>query len=146
MELPASAPGSVVPNGRGDPFMAGVETVKAAAGDLFARKDPLQISPLMDALDVAVRGYKRHKAGVELALYDLMGKALNVSLSTLLGGATRNVIPVIRMLSLGSPAEMAETASKFVQQRYQHLKVKLGTDPAGTWSASKPYAPPSDLR
>ena len=85
----------------------------------------------MDALDVAVRGYKRHKAGVELALYDLMGKALNVSLSTLLGGATRNVIPVIRMLSLGSPAEMAETASKFVQQRYQHLKVKLGTDPSG---------------
>jgi L-alanine-DL-glutamate epimerase-like enolase superfamily enzyme len=123
--------GSVVPNGRGDPFMAGVETIKAAAGDLFARKDPLQISPLMDALDVAVRGYKRHKAGVELALYDLMGKALNVSLSTLLGGATRDVIPVIRMLSLGSPAEMAETASKFVQQGYQHLKVKLGTEPAG---------------
>jgi muconate cycloisomerase len=82
--------------------MAGVETVKAAAGDLFARKDPFQISPLMDALDVAVRGYKRHKAGVELALYDLMGKSLNVSLSTLLGGATRDVIPVIRMLSLGS--------------------------------------------
>ena len=123
--------GSVVPNGRGDPFMAGVEAVKAAAGDLFERKDPLQISPLMDALHVAVRGYKRHKAGVELALYDLMGKALNVSLSTLLGGATRDVIPVIRMLSLGSPAEMAETASKFVQQGYQHLKVKLGTDPAG---------------
>ena len=48
--------GSVVPNGRGDPFMAGVETIKAAAGDLFARKDPLQISPLMDALHVSVRG------------------------------------------------------------------------------------------
>ena len=122
---------SVVPNGRGDPFLEGLETVKAAASDLFAGKDPLQISPLMDALHVAVRRYKRHKAGIELALYDLMGKALNVSLSTLLGGATREVIPVIRMLSMGSPAEMAETASKFVQQGYQHLKVKLGTDPAG---------------
>ena len=122
---------SVVPNGRGDPFLEGVETVKAAAGDLFTGKDPLQISPLMDALHAAVLGYKRHKAGVELALYDLMGKALNVSLSTLLGGATRDVIPVIRMLSMGSSVEMAETASKFVQQGYRHLKVKLGTDPAG---------------
>jgi L-alanine-DL-glutamate epimerase-like enolase superfamily enzyme len=121
---------SVVPNGRGDPFMEGLETVKAAASDLFLGKDPLQISPLMDALHVAVRGYKRHKAGVELALYDVMGKALNVSLSTLLGGATRDVIPVIRMLSMGSPVEMAETALKFVQEGYRHLKVKLGTDPA----------------
>lgn len=122
---------SVIPNGRGDPFIEGVETVKAATNDLFAGKDPLQIGPLMDALHAAVRGYKRHKAGVELALYDLMGKAFNVSLSTLLGGATRDAIPVIRMLSMGSSGEMAETAAQFVQQGYQHLKVKLGTDPAG---------------
>jgi L-Ala-D/L-Glu epimerase len=122
---------SVVPNGRGDPFLAGLETVTGAANDLFAGKDPLQINPLMDTLHVAVRGYKRHKAGVELALYDLMGKAFNVSLSTLLGGVTRDVIPVIRMLSMGSPVDMAETASKFVHQGYRHLKVKLGTNPTG---------------
>ncbi|HXV80401.1 MAG TPA: enolase C-terminal domain-like protein [Candidatus Binatia bacterium] len=121
--------GSVVPNRRGDPFIEGVEAVKAAAGDLFVGKDPLQISRLMDALHSAVPGYKRHKAGIELALYDLMGKAFNVSLSTLLGGGTCELIPVIRMLSMGSPAEMAEGALKFVQQGYLHLKVKLGTDP-----------------
>ena len=121
--------GSVVPNRRGDPFIEGIETVKAAAGDLFLGKDPLQINRLMDALHTAVPSYKRHKAGIELALYDLMGKAFNVSLSTLLGGATRDLIPVIRMLSMGSPVEMAETALSFVQQGYRHLKVKLGTDP-----------------
>jgi L-alanine-DL-glutamate epimerase-like enolase superfamily enzyme len=123
--------GSVVPNGRGDPFIEGVERVKAAASSIFVGRDPLQISPLMDALHMAVQGYKRHKAGIELALYDLMGKALNISLSSLLGGATRDVIPVIRMLSMGSAVEMAETASTFVRQGYKHLKVKLGTGPAG---------------
>jgi L-alanine-DL-glutamate epimerase-like enolase superfamily enzyme len=35
------------------------------------------------------------------------------------------------MLALGSPQEMAETAGKFIEQGYRHLKVKLGTDPAG---------------
>lgn len=122
---------SVVPNRRGDPFMAGLEAVKAAASNLFAGKDPLQVGPLMTALNTAVHGYVRHKAGVELALYDLIGNALNVSLATLLGGTSRDVIPVLRMLSLGSPGEMAETAATFVGQGYQHLKVKLGTDPAG---------------
>jgi L-alanine-DL-glutamate epimerase-like enolase superfamily enzyme len=121
---------SVVPNRRSDPFMAGLETVKGAAKDLFIGRDPLQISPLTDALHRAVPGYKRHKAGLELALYDLMGRAFNVPLSTLLGGKTRDLIPVLRMLSMGSPAEMAETALKFVEQGYRHLKVKLGTDPA----------------
>jgi L-alanine-DL-glutamate epimerase-like enolase superfamily enzyme len=123
--------GSVVPNGRGDPFVEGVEAVKSATRSLFVGKDPLQIDPLMNALHAALQRYARHKAAIELALYDLMGKALNVSLSTLLGGSSRDVIPVLRMLSLGSPAEMAETASTFVEQGYRHLKVKLGTDPAG---------------
>jgi L-alanine-DL-glutamate epimerase-like enolase superfamily enzyme len=122
--------GSIVPNGRGDPFIEGIEKVKAAAGYLLVGRDPFQISPLMDSLHREVQGYKRHKAGIELALYDLMGKALNISLSTLLGGTMRDVIPVIRMLSTGSAAEMAETASTFVKQGFKHLKVKLGTDPA----------------
>jgi L-alanine-DL-glutamate epimerase-like enolase superfamily enzyme len=123
--------GSVVPNGRGDPFIEGLEAVKSAACDLLTGKDPLQIGPLMSALHGAVQRYSRHKAAIELALYDLLGNAFNVSLSTLLGGASRDVIPVLRMLSLGNPGEMAETASAFVQQGYRHLKVKLGTDPAG---------------
>ena len=122
--------GSIVPNGRGDPFMEGVENVKAAANDLLVGRDPFQISPLMDSLHAAVRGYKRHKAGIELALYDLLGKAFNVSLSTLLGGTARDRIPVVRMLSMGSSVEMAETASTFVKQGFKHLKVKLGTEPA----------------
>src|SRR5687767_1560725 len=56
--------GSVVPNSRADPFLEGVEAVKAAAGDLFVGKDPLQIGPLMNALHAAVPRYSRHKAGI----------------------------------------------------------------------------------
>jgi L-alanine-DL-glutamate epimerase-like enolase superfamily enzyme len=123
--------GSVIPNSRSDPFTEGLEAVKAAANSLFVGQDPLQVGVLMTALHRAVPRYVRHKAGIELALYDLMGKAFNVSLSTLLGGTTREVIPVIRMLALGNPEEMAETAVKFIEQGYRHLKVKLGTDPAG---------------
>jgi L-alanine-DL-glutamate epimerase-like enolase superfamily enzyme len=123
--------GSVIPNSRSDPFMEGLEAIKTATSSLFVGQDPLQVGPLIAALHRAVPGYVRHKAGIELALYDLMGKVFNVSLATLLGGKSREVIPVIRMLALGSPAEMARTAYKFIEQGYRHLKVKLGTDPAG---------------
>jgi L-Ala-D/L-Glu epimerase len=123
--------GSVVPNMRGDPFGAGLEAVKSAAIDLFIGKDPLQIAPLFNALHRAVPGFTRHKAGIELGLFDLLAKAFNVSLSTLLGGGTRAAIPALKMLSMGSPSEMAETASSYVQQGFPNIKVKLGTGAAG---------------
>ena len=129
--------GSVVPNSRGDPFLGGLEAVQAACDELFVGKDPLLIRPLYDALSAAVPGYVRHKAAIELALYDLVGKACNVSLSTLLGGGTRQVIPALKMLSMGSAAEMAETASAYVRQGYRHLKVKLGTGAAGDFERFK---------
>ncbi|MET0503190.1 MAG: mandelate racemase/muconate lactonizing enzyme family protein [Candidatus Binatia bacterium] len=123
--------GSVIPNSRSDPFMKGLDAVKAATSALFVGQDPLQVGPLTTALQQAVPGYLRHRAAIEIALYDLIGKIFNVSLSTLLGGASREVIPVLRMLALGSPEEMAETAVKFIERGYRHLKVKLGTNPAG---------------
>jgi L-Ala-D/L-Glu epimerase len=129
--------GSVVPNARGDSFVDGLEAVKSAAGKLFIGKNPLQLGPLFNALREAVPGYTRHKAGIELALYDLVGKAYNVSLSTLLGGGNRDLIPVLKMLSLGTPMEMADTASKYIGEGYRHLKVKLGTGLDGDFERFK---------
>jgi L-alanine-DL-glutamate epimerase-like enolase superfamily enzyme len=123
--------GSVVPNLRGDPFGAGLEAVKSATSELFIGKDPRHIGPLFAALHRAVPGYTRHKAGVELGLFDLLGKTFNVPLVTLLGGATRESVPALKMLSMGSAAEMADTASAYLQQGYRNLKVKLGTGAAG---------------
>ena len=129
--------GSVIPNSRGDPFLAGLEAVKSAVGGLFMGKDPLQLGPLFNALREAVPGYTRHKAAIELALYDLVSKAYNVSLSTLLGGGNRDLIPVLKMLSLGTPMEMADTASKYIREGYRHLKVKLGTGLDGDFERFK---------
>ena len=129
--------GSVIPNSRGDPFLAGLEAVKSAVCGLFMGKDPLQLGPLFNALHEAVPGYTRHKAGIELGLYDLVSKAYNVSLSTLLGGGNRDLIPVLKMLSLGTPTEMAETASKYIGEGYRHLKVKLGTGLDGDFERFK---------
>jgi muconate cycloisomerase len=123
--------GSVIPNLRGDPFLDGLETVKAAAEALFIGKDPRSIRPLSTSLHRAVPGFTRHKAGVEIGLFDLLGKIYNVPLSTLLGGGERTAIPALKMLSMGTAAEMAETAARYLRQGYRHLKVKLGTGAAG---------------
>jgi L-alanine-DL-glutamate epimerase-like enolase superfamily enzyme len=116
---------SVMPS-RGDPLQTGIAALKSVVDALFMNRDPLEIDDLMELLDQRVHGFVRHKAGIEIALYDLFGKAQNASVSTLLGGNKRLAIPVLKMLGMGTPEWMAERASQFAKQGYRYLKVKLG--------------------
>jgi L-alanine-DL-glutamate epimerase-like enolase superfamily enzyme len=108
-------------------FEPGIQALSAATRQLFAGRDPLDIDGLMNQLDDSVAGYLRHKVAVEVALYDLAGKIQNVSVATLLGGARRRAIPVLKMLGMGTSEWMANRAAQFVSQGYRHLKVKLGS-------------------
>jgi L-Ala-D/L-Glu epimerase / N-acetyl-D-glutamate racemase len=110
-------------------FKPGIQTLTAAARQLFAGRDPLSVAVLMDQLDYRVAGYSRHKVALEIALYDLAGKIQNASVATLLGGARRQTVPVLKMLGMGTSEWMANRAAQFVTQGYRNLKVKLGSGP-----------------
>jgi L-Ala-D/L-Glu epimerase / N-acetyl-D-glutamate racemase len=69
------------------------------------------------------------KAAVDLALHDLAARALGVPVYALIGGLVRESIPVLRIVALKAPAEMAVNAQKLVDQGYGYLKVKIGGDP-----------------
>jgi muconate cycloisomerase len=67
-------------------------------------------------------------AGYEMALYDLMGKALNVPAYRLFGGKYRDRVPVSRCSGRMSPADAARTAVASVEQGYTVLKMKATAD------------------
>jgi L-alanine-DL-glutamate epimerase-like enolase superfamily enzyme len=108
-------------------FEPGIQVLGAATRQSFAGRDPLAMDGLMNQLDENVAGYSRHKVALEIALYDLAGKIQNASVATLLGGARRQVIPVLKMLGMGTSEWMANRAAQFVSRGYRHLKVKLGS-------------------
>ena len=110
-------------------FEPGIQALNAAMHQAFVGSDPLSIDSLMKQLDERVAGYSRHKVAIEVALYDLAGKIQNASVATLLGGARRQVVPILKMLGMGTAEWMATRAAQFVSQGYRHLKVKLGSGP-----------------
>ena len=110
-------------------FEPGIQALGAATRQSFTGRDPLSIDGLMNQLDHSVAGYSRHKVAVEIALYDLAGKIQNASVASLLGGARRRAIPVLKMLGMGTSEWMANRAAEFVSRGYRHLKVKLGSGP-----------------
>lgn len=70
----------------------------------------------------------RLKSGIELALWDIAGKAHGVPVAALLGGAVRERVEVAACMGIQSYERAGEMASYFVQQGFTALKTKAGAD------------------
>jgi muconate cycloisomerase len=66
--------------------------------------------------------------GYEMALFDLMGNALDVPVYRLFGGAYRDRVPVSRCSGRMTPEDAARTAKEAVAQGYRVLKMKATAD------------------
>jgi len=106
---------------------------KAILEDLIAPVliglDPTEINKLRHLLDRCIRFNPFAKAAIEMALWDLKGKALGVPVYQLLGGKVRDEIPIkLVVWSLEVPQAEA-LAGQFLDWGAQCLKVKVGLNP-----------------
>lgn len=95
---------------------------------LVVGKDPFAIEAILQELDRSFSGGNQAKAGIDCALHDLCARALGVPLYNLLGGKVRDRVPVLRILAIKAPDEMAAQAGKLVEQGYRYFKIKVHGD------------------
>lgn len=109
------------------------ETVRVVINDYLLPavlgKNPVDISILHAAMDKAIKGHPYAKAAVDIACYDLAGKALNVPVSTLLGGAHRDSIEVAHSLGIMDLDRCYAEAEEAVSEGALTIKCKTGLDP-----------------
>ena len=74
----------------------------------------------------AVRYFSQVMAGIELALWDAIGKAADQPLHRILGGAVRNKINYFGFVQGDQPLELANHATALVEQGFSVLYVKIG--------------------
>jgi L-Ala-D/L-Glu epimerase len=70
----------------------------------------------------------RLKSGVELALWDICGKAVGLPVAKLLGGIVRERVEVAACMGIQSYERAKEMASWYVEQGFGTLKTKAGSD------------------
>ncbi|MBM3279141.1 MAG: mandelate racemase/muconate lactonizing enzyme family protein [Candidatus Handelsmanbacteria bacterium] len=95
------------------------------AGALIGQ-DPFRINELSALMNRLLHRAFPAKAGVEMALYDLVGKALDTPVYNLLGGPVRDRVLLSHSLSMGSPEQVLEQALRLAAKGYQTLKLKVG--------------------
>lgn len=108
-----------------------VEGVRFAIDDYVGPhligQDPFDREHLLAMIDF--RGNSCARSGIDLALHDLLGKALGVPAGVLLGGAHRQRIPVAVEIPGGPPDAMAADCTAFVARGVRAFKAKIGGDP-----------------
>lgn len=76
-------------------------------------------------LEAAMRGAPQAKAAIDCALHDLNARRMGAPLCALFGGPVRHKTPILRILAIKTPQEMAAQAQKLVDRGYSYLKIKV---------------------
>lgn len=91
--------------------------------------NPVDISVIHSYMDRAIKGHPYAKAAVDIACYDLAGKALGLPVSALLGGSHRDSIEVAHSLGIMELERCYAEAEEAVAEGALTIKCKTGLDP-----------------
>jgi muconate cycloisomerase len=120
---------SMIWNGDGPAYCPVVETLLAPAIEGLS---PFEITRAAQRMDEAVqfsRAANPAKAAVEMALHDIVGRALDVPIYELLGGRVRDAIVLSMSISIADIPQMVDQARDYVARGFRGVKVKVGLDP-----------------
>ena len=88
--------------------------------------DPFQITHLLTTMETLLPGSQPAHAAIDMALHDIVGKALDTPVFNLIGGKVRERIALSYSIPFGTPDEMAGFALERVAEGFGTVKVKIG--------------------
>jgi L-alanine-DL-glutamate epimerase-like enolase superfamily enzyme len=104
--------------------------IRSISSGLLLGQDPLNTEFLLSKIDSIFPANWRVKAHIDYALYDLKGKILDLPVYQLLGGLSRDKIPLEWIVMKDDPEVMAKMATKYLSAGFHSLKIHVGGDPA----------------
>ncbi|WP_419907048.1 mandelate racemase/muconate lactonizing enzyme family protein [Hoeflea sp.] len=110
--VPAHGPG----------IRAGIETMADAVLGL----DPRKVELVERAMDLCLPGHLYAKAPIDLACWDIAGKAFGLPIADLLGGKRETGTPAASSVSSGEPDTMMEIIERYRAMGYVAHSAKVG--------------------
>ena len=105
-----------------DSIKAGVEFIAPRLID----RDPLRRTELWWAMGKMIYGNETAIGAIDMALYDLAGKAFGVPVHALIGGKMRDTVPALTVVGSGNPDADVPAAMAKYDAGFRWIKVKLG--------------------
>lgn len=92
-------------------------------------EDPQQLGKLNRMMDAALKGHAYVKSGIDMACWDILGKATGQPVCVLMGGRYGDDFGLYRAISQESPERMASKIAGYRDEGYRRFQLKVGGDP-----------------
>ena len=91
--------------------------------------DPRELAKLNHRMDAALKGHAYVKSGIDVACWDILGKATGLPVCVLMGGRFGDAVRLYRAISQESPEQMARKVSGYRAEGYTRFQLQVGGDP-----------------
>src|SRR5262249_10436574 len=122
---------TVAPRWTGETSRSCVAAIEDLIGPALTGKDPSRITVLRALMDRELKLNPFTKAAVEMALWDLAGKAAGRPVYDLLGGKVRDDIPIKMVVGSFEVEQAGRVAGRFRTGGVGCWRVRVGLDPGG---------------
>ncbi len=110
-------------------YAAGARTGIAELAPQLVGMDPTELLVIHRRMDQAMRGHPYVKSALDMACWDILGKATGQPVAVLLGGLFGEDFPLYRAISQDSPEAMARSVDQYRAEGYTKFQLKVGADP-----------------
>lgn len=91
-------------------------------------EDPLQLGKINQTMDALLKGHPYVKSAIDMACWDLLGKATGQPVYNLLGGLLQEKVTLFKVVSRQEPAAMAKKLMEYQQQGFRQFQMKVGAN------------------
>lgn len=110
-------------------YAAGCRAGIKELGPHLIGMNPTELGALNRRMDAALQGHPYVKSGIDMACWDILGKAANLPVCVLLGGRFGEDYALYRAISQESPEQMAAKVAGYRAEGYHRFQLKVGGDP-----------------
>jgi len=110
-------------------YAEGARTGIAALAPRLIGLDPTRPMEVSRHMDQAMRGHNYVKSAIDVACWDILGKAAGLPVCLLLGGRYGDDVALYRAISQESPEDMARSCATYRAAGYTKFQLKVGGDP-----------------
>ena len=110
-------------------YANGVRAGIAELGPHLLGADPCELGKLNRLMDAALKGHAYVKSGIDMACWDILGKATRQPVCALLGGRFGEDFHLYRAISQEAPDAMTSRVAEYRAQGYRRFQLKVGGDP-----------------
>ncbi len=120
---------TLAPRWSGETSSSCVAALRDLISPALVGEDPRDITRLRGRMERVLKLNPFTKAAVEMALWDLRGKSLDVPIYELLGGKMHDELPIKMVIGAFDVPKAVQLAEQFLDWGVKCLKVKVGVDP-----------------